>query len=189
MTAAASPQRQPKLVSLWRPGRYLLAAAAGILVIVMAFVVHHRPSFVFDDPSRTGCTSCGFPEDLPSISLAEAELPAGQFLDALLDENWLKVERYLAPATDDREYLDNFKLYPIVEQLTSSDCSSKDIQSLTVSPPVQDSLVFFATAQMKRLCTSPDGRTFNRMLYQVYPVAEEWYYVANTLRLETPRAQ
>jgi hypothetical protein len=166
-----------------------VGAAAGVAVLVMSFVVHHRQSFTFDDPSRSGCTSCGFPEDLPQVDIAEARLPADQFSTALLDQNWLKVERYLAPVSDDREYLESFRMFPLVRQVATSDCSSKDVQSLTMTPPLQDSLVFFATVQMKRLCLSPDGRSFNRMLFQVYPIAEEWYYVASTLRLETPRAR
>jgi hypothetical protein len=177
------------LARWWRPTRFLVAAAAGIAVLVMSFVVHHRQSFVFEDPSRSGCTSCGFPEDLPHVDISEARLPADQFLNALLDENWLKVERYLAPPDEDREYLESFKMFPLVRQVVSSDCSSKDVQSLTMSPPLQDSLVFFATVQMKRLCLSPDGRSFNRMLFQVFPIDQEWYYVASTLRLETPRAR
>jgi hypothetical protein len=168
----------------WKPARYVLGASAGVVVLAMAFAVQHRTSFQFDSPSKSGCQSCG--SDVPDIPSSAALLPAEQFSHALFDQNWIKVERYLAPVSQDREYLQNFKLFPVVKTVTSSDCDAGDIQSVEVMPPVQDSTVFSAAVQMKRMCHSPEGGGFNRMTFQVFPVADEWYYQTSTLRLDSP---
>lgn len=161
-------------VSIWRAARYPLAAAAGALVLVSAFLVQQRPSFEVDDEFT----------ETARVDLRFAMLPANQLSSALLDGNWLKVERYLAPDTADRDYLENFKLHPTVQALTNSDCRASDIKEVSVAPPPAQSTVFDVVVFMKRPCVSDAGTAFTAVRFSLAPRGSEWYYLSGTLGLQ-----
>ena len=166
--------RPAPAVPIWRVVRYPLAAAAGTLVLVSAFLVQQRPSFEVDDEFT----------ETARVELRFAMLPADQFSSALLDGNWLKVERYLAPDTPDRDYLENFKLNPTVQALTNSDCRAADIREVAVAPPPAQSTVFDVVVFMKRPCVSEPGASFTAVKFKIEPRGSEWFYLSGTFGLQ-----
>jgi hypothetical protein len=172
-TAVSRPKRF--VSSWWLLTRFTLVSVAGIAVLVMAFAVQHRPTFLVDDSYV----------ETPKIDPKHADLPANQFGHALLDRNWLKVERYLAADTADRDYIENFKLNPTVRALVSSDCTSKEITRTQVTEPAAQSTEFGVRLQMSRMCTTT-ADPFNSVDFRIAPRGSEWYYVAGTIHLEHP---
>lgn len=163
------------LSSLWLLARFVLCAVAGIVVLVMAFAVQHRQTFLVDDDDV----------ETPYIDISHAVREANQLGDALLDRNWLKVERYLAPDTADQDYIENFKLDPTVRTLVSSDCSRKDILSTNVTPPPAQSTEFLVRLMMSRMCVT-SAEPFNSVEFRMQPRGSDWFYIISTIRLEHP---
>ncbi len=172
---ATLSRRKRSVSSGWLLMRYILAALVGIAVLVMAFAVQRYPTFLVDDKYT----------DTPKIDPKHADLPANQFGHALLDHNWLKVERYLALDTADRDYIENFKLNPTVQALVASDCTSKQINRTQVLAPAAQSTEFVIRLYMGRMCATPTV-PFNLVEFRIAPRGSEWYYVAGTIRLEHP---
>jgi hypothetical protein len=144
------------------------AAAAGILSLWLTFEHHHRKSYpVSNDRFQN-----------PEIALQDAENPANQLAKALLDERWLKVERFVSSDESTRRPLRDFRLSPNVKALTNADCSSGDIAQVLIAHP--STRVFSVNVFLKEPCYTASGKMFTSVQFYIGPRGQSWFFAEGT---------
>ena len=146
----------------------LAAALAGVVSLWLTIEHHHRKSYASDDARVRSFV----------VPLEDAENPANQLAKALLDERWLKVERYVSSDESTRRPLRDFRLAPGVKALTNAKCSSGKIAFVSIARPSGG--IFSVNVFLKEPCYTANGQMFTNVQFYFGPRGQSWFFAEGT---------